>query len=352
MGSGRRHRPGDSGAAAQLWRASTARRICPRRFWDSTSTRRTCNALARARRTAVPLSSATTATWAAWPKHSVCVERPCERDHARARLRPRVRLHRRAMVSRSMATRWLGMEGAHMPAPLQLLGMQAVSVRMRPDWGCVEVYTTISGLPHLLDETLPKYPNHELASSPLGRKERALALRGLAQKGDPLATRDLRLPGEDARAFTSPSLAMALDPAVRVIGGGLMDPEATTEAFRERYLRIGPRDRGIPYLWTAQKERLTIVPGGAGRSVAGDRRRARGAVSGALVIRGRAFRVGRRDLARLFSQRSRPTPKARPLTSSKSESSRRARRATPRSAAAPETAPAPWPDSGVRNTRR
>jgi glucokinase len=55
------------------------------------------------------------------------------------------------------------------------------------------------------------------------------------------------------------NLAMALDPTFVVIGGGLMDPEATTEGFRERYLRI-IRETAHPYLWPAQRARITIVP--------------------------------------------------------------------------------------------
>jgi len=44
-----------------------------------------------------------------------------------------------------------------------------------------------------------------------------------------------------------------------VIGGGLMDPESTTEAFRARYLdTVGKTAR--PHLWPVQRERLTIVP--------------------------------------------------------------------------------------------
>ncbi len=155
-----------------------------------------------------------------------------------------------------------GMEAAHMPAPLQLLGTQPYPCGCGRDWGCVEVYTTISGLPYLLDERLPRYPDHELARSPLGRKERALALRGLAQKGDPLA---LEIFDFQARAMGLhvASLVMALDPGFVIIGGGLMDPEATTEAFRERYLRI-VRETAHPFLWTAQRERLTIVPAALG----------------------------------------------------------------------------------------
>jgi glucokinase len=55
------------------------------------------------------------------------------------------------------------------------------------------------------------------------------------------------------------SLAMALDPEFVVIGGGLMDPEATSSEFRERYLGI-IRATANPYLWPAQRTRLTIVP--------------------------------------------------------------------------------------------
>ena len=60
---------------------------------------------------------------------------------------------------------------------------------------------------------------------------------------------------------------MAVDPAFVVIGGGLMDPEATTEPFRERYLRI-VREAADPYLWPAQRERLSVVP-----AALGDRRK-------------------------------------------------------------------------------
>ena len=89
-----------------------------------------------------------------------------------------------------------------------------------------------------------------------------MALRGLAQKGDPLA---LELFDFQARAMGLhvATLAMALDPQFVVIGGGLMDPESTTPAFRERYLRI-VRDTADPYLWPAQRNRLTIVPASLG----------------------------------------------------------------------------------------
>ncbi len=150
-----------------------------------------------------------------------------------------------------------GMEAGHMPAPLQLLGVRALPCGCGRTWGCVEVYTTLSGLPQLLADRLEQYPDHELARSPLDLRGRALALRGLAQKGDPLA---VELFDFQARSlgYHVANLAMALDPQFVVIGGGLMDPEATTEAFRERYLRI-VRETASPYFWPAQRSRLAIV---------------------------------------------------------------------------------------------
>ncbi len=55
------------------------------------------------------------------------------------------------------------------------------------------------------------------------------------------------------------NLTMTLDAGIMVIGGGLMDHEATTEEFRERYLRI-IRESAKPYLWVPQRDTLKIVP--------------------------------------------------------------------------------------------
>lgn len=155
-----------------------------------------------------------------------------------------------------------GMEAGHMPAPLQELKVPAYPCGCGRTWGCIEVYTTLAGLPYLLADQLKQHPEHELARSALGPKERALALRGLAQKGDPLA---VGLFDFQARALGLhvAGLAMALDPQFVVIGGGLMDPEATTEAFRERYLRT-VRETAAPLLWPAQREGLRIVPAALG----------------------------------------------------------------------------------------
>jgi glucokinase len=149
-----------------------------------------------------------------------------------------------------------GMEAAHMPAPLHLLDAKPYPCGCGRTWGCVEVYTTLSGLPHLLADRIGG------VAAPEELKQRAFGLRGLAQKGDPLACEIFDFQAR-ALGLHVASLAMALDPAFVVIGGGLMDPEATTEPFRERYLRI-VRDSALPYLWPSQRERLSVVPAALG----------------------------------------------------------------------------------------
>jgi glucokinase len=151
-----------------------------------------------------------------------------------------------------------GMETAHMPAALHLLGAKVYPCGCGRSWGCAEVYTTLSGLPHLLADRLFDYPDHPLATSTATPKEKAMSLRGLAQKGDPLA---VELFDFQARALGLhiAKLTMVLDTEFVVIGGGLMDPESTTVDFRERYLRIiGETAR--PYLWPQQRDRITILP--------------------------------------------------------------------------------------------
>ncbi len=153
-----------------------------------------------------------------------------------------------------------GMEAGHMPVPLQLLGVtgKPFPCGCGRDWGCVEAYTTISGLPHLLAEKLLKYPDHELAKSTAPIKEKVLSLRGRAQKGDALAVEIFDFQARVMGLHVA-NLAMALDPGIFVIGGGLMDHEATTPEFRERYLRI-IRETARPYLWPQQRDTLKVVP--------------------------------------------------------------------------------------------
>jgi glucokinase len=155
-----------------------------------------------------------------------------------------------------------GMEAAHMPAPLHLLDAKTYTCGCGRTWGCVEMYTSLAGLPYLLEEALKRHPSHDLASSPGASKQKALALRGLAQKGDRLAVEIFDFQAR-ALGLHVASLSMALDAQFVVIGGGLMDPESTTNEFRSRYLQI-IRDTAAPYLWPPQRATLTVVPASLG----------------------------------------------------------------------------------------
>jgi predicted NBD/HSP70 family sugar kinase len=156
------------------------------------------------------------------------------------------------------------METAHMAAPWHLFGLggEPIPCGCGKNWGCVEPYTTIAGLPRLLAEKLKKYPDHELAKSDAPMKEKVLSLRSRAQKGDALA---LEIFDFQARAmgFHVANLVTLLDPGIVIIGGGLMDHEVTTPKFRERYLRI-LRETTLPYLWPVQRKSLEIVPAALG----------------------------------------------------------------------------------------
>jgi glucokinase len=155
-----------------------------------------------------------------------------------------------------------GMEVGHMPAPLQLLGLRAYPCGCGRTWGCYEVYTSLAGLPYLLEEALPRHPGHPLAAGGDPPKQRALALRGLAQQGDALALELFDLQAK-AMGIMVASLSMAVDPEIFVIGGGLMDPAATSDGFRARYLGL-LCETARTHLWPTQRERLKVVPASLG----------------------------------------------------------------------------------------
>ena len=152
------------------------------------------------------------------------------------------------------------LETAHMMAPLHRLGLtgKPFPCGCGRDWGCVEAYTTISGLPYLLAEKLLKYPDHELAKSAAPLKEKVLSLRGRAQKGDVLAVEIFDFQARVMGLHVA-NLALAFDPGIFIIGGGLMDHETTTPEFRERYLRT-IHETARPYLWPQQRDTIKIVP--------------------------------------------------------------------------------------------
>lgn len=154
------------------------------------------------------------------------------------------------------------METAHMAAPLQLLGAKPYKCGCTREWGCMELYTTLAGLPYLLEERLAERPDHPLALSSKSPRDKALSLRGLAQEGDALAVELFDFQAK-AMGLHIANLTMALDPKFVVIGGGLMDPENTTKEFRERYLQI-VRETALTYLWPVQRKSVTIVPSALG----------------------------------------------------------------------------------------
>jgi glucokinase len=135
----------------------------------------------------------------------------------------------------------------HMPAPHAKLGLPAFRCGCGRDWGCFEAYTSIAGLPQFLDHLLPAYPGHELAASGPPDKAAALSLRSRARDGDPLALEIFDLQAR-ALGYAVAVGCMACDPTHIVIGGGLMDRDATTPAFRKRYLDA-VRNGASEYLW-------------------------------------------------------------------------------------------------------
>ncbi len=151
-----------------------------------------------------------------------------------------------------------GLEGGHMPAPLHLLGLPQFVCGCGRTWGCFEAYTSISGLPQFLEYLLPKYPGHELASSSLPVKDKVLSLRTRAQSGDELAVEIFELQAK-ALGLHVANLTIAFDAEFVVLGGGLMDPGATTDEFRHRYLE-GIRSAAEPWLWPVQRSFVKIVP--------------------------------------------------------------------------------------------
>lgn len=141
---------------------------------------------------------------------------------------------------------------AHMPAPFHLLDLPPFQCGCGRDWGCFEAYTSISGLPQLLDHYLPEYPKHPLAVSDRPTKEKVLSLRDLAQDKDPLALKIFETQAK-ALGFAVAAGCMAYDPTHIIIGGGLMDGESTTVEFRRTYLETVQKS-AAEYSWVSPKK--------------------------------------------------------------------------------------------------
>ena len=144
-----------------------------------------------------------------------------------------------------------------MPLPYAELGLPKLSCGCGRDWGCTERYCALSGLPDLIRLVLPRHPEHPYHDGSRTERGQALELRDRAQQQDPLALEVFDLQAK-ALGFAVAMGSMAYDPTHVVIGGGLMDPEATTPAFRQRYLD-GIRNAATPYLWIPP-EALQIRP--------------------------------------------------------------------------------------------
>ena len=128
--------------------------------------------------------------------------------------------------------------------------------------GALRLIQLYPGYRRYLDFLAPRYPEHDLVHSVTPAKEKAFALRSRAQKGDPLA---LEIFDYQAKALGLhvANLTIAFDAEFVVIGGGLIDPGATTEEFRERYL-CNIRLTAEPWLFPVQRQSVKIVPAALG----------------------------------------------------------------------------------------
>ena len=134
-----------------------------------------------------------------------------------------------------------------MPLPYAELGLPKLACGCGRDWGCTERYCAISGLPDLIRLVLPRHPGHQYHDGTLSGRDQALGLRDLAQQEDALALEVFDLQAK-ALGFAVAMASMAYDPTHIVIGGGLMDPGATTPAFRKRFLEA-IRESAAKHLW-------------------------------------------------------------------------------------------------------
>lgn len=136
---------------------------------------------------------------------------------------------------------------SHMPAPYAELGLPAFQCGCGRSWGCFEAYTAISGLPQLVQHLRATFPQHPLCRKLHLDKADVLPLRAMAQTGDSLALKVFEIQAR-ALGLAVSAACMAYDPTHVVIGGGVMDKETTTSAFRQQYLET-VRIAATPHCW-------------------------------------------------------------------------------------------------------
>ena len=130
-------------------------------------------------------------------------------------LRPRLRLHRRQRAPPGRRDALGDGGGAHArPAP-PARDDGPFPCGCGRTWGCIEAYTTLSGLPRLLEEMLKRHPGHELARvGAHAEGEGHVAARASRRRTIPLA---IEIFDFQARALGlhAASLCLALDPGLR-----------------------------------------------------------------------------------------------------------------------------------------
>ena len=201
---------------------------------------------------------------------------------------PRLGVHRAERAARSRATRSRAWRRRTCRRRCTCWARRRTRAAAGRTWGCAELYLTLAGLPfpprREVARARPRPPARDVDGH--AAREGHGGCAASPAEGRPARRRALRFPGARAMGLHIAKLCMVLDPEFVVIGGGLMDPESTTDAFRARYLRTISRHGAPAPVAAAAATRVTNPAVDAGRALAGDRRGARGALSQPGLSRG------------------------------------------------------------------
>ena len=205
LGSGDQRGPGDPRPVRALRRARALGEPARSRSTGGISTARTARRWRTRRGAPCRWSSATTARSAASARRSACA---APSSAGVLMLAPGSGLGSAYIDATGLPLQGdtlAGMETAHMAAPLHLLGAKPYPCGCGRTWGCVELYTTLAGLPYLLDERLAV-----AARSPAGVVDEDAARKGAGAArpgaaGRRAGRRAVRLPGaRDGAAHREP----------------------------------------------------------------------------------------------------------------------------------------------------